>query len=134
MSLAALALKSAVHARLAGDAALTALTGPGRVLDRPPQGVPMPYVLHGPIRSTDYSTATEKSQEHQLVLEVWTDAASQRPALEIAARIAALLDDAAPTLAGTRLVSLAHRSTRMRREPKNRAIVAEIILKAVTEG
>lgn len=134
MSAAALALRTAIHARLGGDAALAAMLPAGQLLDRAPQGVATPYLLYGSTRSEDYSTATETSEEHFLVLEVWADGSGQKTALSIAARVATLLDDAALTLAGTRLVGLSHLFTRTRRDARLRAVVAELQFRAVTEG
>lgn len=134
MSLAALALKGAIHARLAADAGLAALVPAGRILDRAPQGLALPFVLHGTVRSDDYSSATEAGEEHVFSIEVWADAAGQAEALTAAARIAALLDDAALPLAKGRLVSLDHRFTRTRRDLRSRAVVAELQFRAVTEG
>lgn len=126
-------LRQALHARLAADAALSALLTPGGLLDRPPSGI-MPFILYGPWRSDDYSTATETGEEHWLSLEIWTDPASQRNALDIAARLRWLLDDEPLPLAPLRLVSLLYRSTRTRREPRARALVCEVSFRAVTEG
>nr|WP_316653299.1 DUF3168 domain-containing protein [uncultured Gellertiella sp.] len=134
MSDAATALRQAIHARLSSDAALTGLLGANRLLDRPPQGVAMPFLLYGPVSTSDYSTGTEPGEEHLLSLDIWTDPSGQKPALAIAARLKALLDDASLPLAGTALVSLDWRSTRTRRDPRARASVMEVTFRAVTEG
>ncbi len=134
MNAAALALKAAIHARLATDAALLALIPATRLLDRAPQGTPMPFLLHGPVRSEDLSTGAERLAEHLLTLEVWADAAGQKQALTVAERIEALLDDQPLALTGVTLVSLTLRSTRLRREARARAVVAEMVFRAVTEG
>ena len=134
MSLIALALKSAIHARLSGDAALTALVPADRILDRAPQGLAFPFLLHGPVQSDDYSDASAAGEEHRFTIEVWADAARQAQALKIAARIVTLVDNAALTLSTGKLVGLDHRSTRTRRDGRSRALVAELQFRAVTEG
>ena len=124
------ALQAAIHARLAGDAALSAMIGPGSVFDRRVTGRPMPYLVLSGIATTDYGPDAE---EHLVTIEAWSEAEGRREAQEIAARVKALLDDAALPLTGFALVNLRHRSTRARREPKSKAQVAEMVFRAVTE-
>lgn len=126
-------LRQQIHARLSADAALAALLTPGGLFDRPP-GSAMPFLLYGPWRSDDYSTGTERGEEHWLTFEIWTDAGGQRTGLDIAARLRWLLHDEALPIAPFRLVSLLYRTTRTRREPRARALVSEIAFRAVTEG
>lgn len=124
------ALQAAIHARLAGDSALTAMIGAKSVFDRRMAGKPMPYVVLAEIATSDFAPGLE---EHVVKIEAWSDAEGRKVVQEIAARVAALLDGATLTLAGFSLVNLAHRSTRSRREPKTKAQVAEMLFRAVTE-
>lgn len=125
-------LLSAIFVRLAGDVALVALT-PGGVVDRLlPRGL-LPSIVIGDLESRDYSTATEKAEEHFLLLQIWGDANGRKRAEEIAERVKILLDDAALPLAGVSLVNLQFLSTRSRREPKTRNFLAEMRFRAVTE-
>lgn len=133
MSLAALGLRQAIHALLSADAALLAMTGAGKLLDRPAQGTALPFILHGLARTEDYSTATEAGEEHFLSLDIWTDTGGQKRGLEIAARIHALVDNASLNPPGVVLVSLSYLGTRCRREARSRAIVCEVQFRAVTE-
>jgi hypothetical protein len=73
------------------------------------------------------------AEEHLLTIEAWSDAEGRKEVQAIAARAKDLLHDAALSLAGATLVNLQHRSTRVRREPKSKAFVAEISLRSVTE-
>lgn len=132
MSAANELLKS-IHARLAGDAALAALIGPDGVRDRLASGRRLPCVVIGATTSNDYSTASEAGEEHFLTLEAWSDGGGRREVQEIAAMARTLLDDAALVLDGHALVSLQHRSTRTRREPKTKLFAAEMRFRAVTE-
>ena len=82
------------------------------------------------IVSSDFGAGLE---EHQVTIEAWSYAEGRKQAQEIAARVKALLEDAALTLAGYALVNIRHRSTRARREPKTKAQVAQMVWRAVTE-
>jgi hypothetical protein len=124
------ALQAAIHARLSGDATLTAMIGEGSIFDRRMTGKPMPYVVLSEIVTTDFGPGVE---EHAVKVEAWSDAEGRKQAQDIAARVKVLLDGAALTLAGFALVNNAHRSTRARREPKTKAQVAEMLFRAVTE-
>ncbi|MBN9029002.1 MAG: hypothetical protein BGO05_21235 [Rhizobiales bacterium 63-7] len=127
------ALLRAIHARLSGDAVLTAMIGVDAIHDRLLDRPRLPCIVVADLRSEDFSTATESSEEHFLTLEAWSDDQGQRAAQEIAARLRVLLHDADLTLAGATLVNLQHRATRARREPKMRRHVAEMRFRAVTE-
>lgn len=124
------ALQAAIHARLSGDGALTAVIGTGAVFDRRMTGKPMPYIVLSAITTTDFGPGAE---EHLVTIEVWSGAEGRKQAQDIAAIVKALLDGAALSLSGFVLVNLLHRSTRARREGKSRAQVAEMVFRAVTE-
>jgi hypothetical protein len=130
MSDAANALQQAMYATLAGDAALAALIGANGIFDHRATGRPMPYLVIADLMTTDVGPDME---EHILTIEAWSDAPGRRQVQAIARRVQSLLDDATLTLAGATLVSLQHRSTRIRREAKTKAFVAEMTLRAVTE-
>lgn len=125
-------LLQAIFARLTGDAVLIGLI-PGGVVDRLLPRVLLPCVVIDDLESRDYSTATEKAEEHFLSLQIWSDANGRKGAREIAARVTSLLDDAALPLAGVSLVNLSLLSSRSRREAKTRNFVVEMRFRAVTE-
>lgn len=125
-------LLQAIFARLTGDAVLIALI-PGGVIDRLLPRALLPCVVIDDLESRDYSTATEKAEEHFLWLQIWSDANGRKGAGEIAARVTSLLDDAALPLAGVSLVNLSLLSSRSRREAKTRNFVVEMRFRAVTE-
>ncbi|MCZ7449971.1 DUF3168 domain-containing protein [Agrobacterium rhizogenes] len=129
---AANAFLQAIFARLAGDAALMTLT-PGGIVDRLLSRAVLPCIVIGDLESRDYSTATEKGEEHFLALQIWSDANGRKDAGEIAARVKNLLDDAALSIAGVSLVNLLLLSSRSRREAKTRNFVTEMRFRAVTE-
>ena len=124
------ALQAAIHARLAGDATLTAMIGAGSVFDRRVGGKAMPYVVLSEITTADFAPGTE---EHEVKIEAWSDVEGRKQSQEIAAQVKALLDGESLSLTGFALVNILHRNTRARREMKTRAQVAEMVFRAVTE-
>lgn len=128
-----LALRQAIHARLVGDAALTALLGGPRVHDEPPRAAAGLYVVFGEGRARDWSTGSDRGHEHEVALIVWSKAGGAKPALEAADRIVALLDDAALTLGGHRLVNLRVTASETRRDEKAGVARVTLRLRAVTE-
>lgn len=126
------ALLQAIFSRLTGDAALMALM-PGGVVDRLLSRAVLPCIVIGDLESRDYSTATEKAEEHFLSLHIWSDANGRKGGGEIAARVKNLLNDAALSIAGASLVNLQLLSSRSRREAKTRNFVEEMRFRAVTE-
>ncbi|OAE38325.1 DUF3168 domain-containing protein [Agrobacterium tumefaciens] len=125
-------LLRAIVKKLAGDVALTTLI-PGGIVDRLLPRGNLPCIVFDELDTRDYSTATEKAEEHFLTLHIWGDANGRRASGEIAARLKTLLDDAALPLVGFSLVNLRLLSSRSRREPKSRNFVLEMRFRAVTE-
>ena len=134
MSDAILALRSAVQARLAADAALTALIGADRIFDEAPRAQHGLYVVHGEVEARDWSTGTEAGCEQEFALVVWAgQSGSSRQALEAAGLIVAALDgcDLAPD--GHVLVNLRWLSSRLAREPRNGLPSVTLRFRAATE-
>lgn len=103
---AALALQSAVFARLVADPGVAALVG-GHVYDQVPPG-PLPPLLValGPERARDRSDVTGRGSEHDLALTVVTHAAGFATAKQAAAAVCEALRDADLPLARGTLVFL----------------------------
>lgn len=102
----AAALQAAVYQRLAGDAALSALTG-GAVYDALPPGIlPALYVALGPERARDRSDVSGRGAEHEFGVVIVTEAAGFASAKAAAAAVSDALVDAPLALARGRLVSL----------------------------
>jgi hypothetical protein len=116
---AILALRRAVQARLIGDAALIGLIGGPRIHEEPPRASDGAHVVHGDVEVRDWSTGGSKGLSLSFDLTVWParpgDAAG---ALAIAARINALLHEAALGLPGHALVSLRFVTAALRRDAK----------------
>ena len=126
-------LQAAIFERLTGDATLTGFIGADGVTDRILPRPKLPLVVLRSIDSSDYGTASEGGEMHIVSIEVWSEAAGNREAQAIAARVCALLDDAPFALDGAHLVSILHRTTSQRRDSKSRFHRAELRFRAVTE-
>lgn len=134
MSGAILSLRAAVQARLAADAALTALIGADRIFDEAPRALKGLYVVHGDVEARDWSTGTEAGCEQEFALVVWAgQSGSSRQALEAARLIVAALDEAALQPAGQVLVDLRWLSTRLARDPRSGLPNLTLRFRAVTE-
>lgn len=127
-----LALQKAIHARLAGDAALAALVA-ARIYDNPPDDAGFPYLTLGENEMRDWSTGEGAGAEHLLSLHAFSRRGGRREAKEILAAVGAVLHDAALTLDGHALVNLRLRDSETRREPDGRTWRGTIRFRAVTE-
>ncbi|MFG1213257.1 DUF3168 domain-containing protein [Xanthobacter flavus] len=129
----ALALRAAIHAALVADAALVALLGAPRIHDVPPGDADFPFVTLGEAVVADWSTATEAGTEQALTLHVFSRSGGRAEAFAIAARLQAVLHDAALALEGHRLANLRATTAEVRRESDGRTFHALVRFRAVTE-
>ena len=129
----AVELQKAVFAALAGDPALAALLGGPRIFDGAPRNEPPPYLHFGDVAVRDWSTGTEGGLEVLFSVVAWSRAAGRAESLALADRVRALLDGAALSGAGFRLVNLRHVRTETGRSdrPEGRRAVARF--RAVVE-
>jgi Protein of unknown function (DUF3168) len=104
--IASAALQAAIHARLIGDTTVTTLLGGPKVHDRTPPEEVFPYVTFGAAASQDWSTGTERGDNHLIMINVWSRQQGKKQALEIAGAIIAALEPAALAPAGHRVVLL----------------------------
>jgi hypothetical protein len=133
MPTAAVALRAAIHIALAADAPLTNLLGGAKVYDEVPRAAAFPYVTLGDAKVSDWSTASESGEEHQLTLHAWSRQGGHREAHMIAGALLQALDDAPLTLAEHRLVNLRFATADIRREADGRTYRAVVRFRAVTE-
>jgi hypothetical protein len=134
MSSAILALRAAIQARLAADAPLTGLIGPGRVHDEAPRAAKGVYVVHGDVDARDWSTGSDSGCEQEVTLVVWAgESGSSRLALEAAAAIVESLDHAPLALSGHSLVNLTWQSTELARDARTGLAFVTARFRAVTE-
>jgi Protein of unknown function (DUF3168) len=103
---AALALQKAMRDALLADAGLKALLGGAHIYDEVPRGEPQLFANFASIETRDWSTQTDKAHEHFVTIEVATNERGRALAQSICSSIEALLDNAALTLVGHRLINL----------------------------
>jgi hypothetical protein len=126
-------LQQSIFAALSADAGLTALLGPGRILDDVPQGTPLPYVVLGPVIAQDWSTGSEEGTEHLVAVHVWSGARGKKQAHELLAAVRLALHDRPLSVAGHRLINLRHERSEIRRHADGETIRATARFRAVTE-
>ncbi len=132
--LSCLALRSALRALLAQDATLAAMGGAGLIHDDAPRNAALPHLAFGETRWRDWSSATDRGGEEFLTLDIWSDYQGSREALELAERIAQVIESATHIAAvGLRIVSLRVEALDLRRENGGRLMRASLRLRAVTE-
>ncbi|MGV6871733.1 DUF3168 domain-containing protein [Pseudochelatococcus sp. B33] len=128
-----LALREAVVARLTGDATLNEMLGGARIHDEPPRGIAGVYAVLSDTRLRDWSTGSDRGHEQDFSVTVWASAGGARSALKAAARIEALLHEAALALDGHRLVNLRVTGSDTRRDARANRSRIVLRLRAVTE-
>jgi hypothetical protein len=133
MPTAAAALRAAIHTALAADTPLTTLLGGARVYDELPVNPAFPYVTLGETRIADFSTGSERGEEHQLTLHAWSRQGGHKEAHLIAGALLAALDDAPLPLDDHRLVNFRFALADVRREADGRTYHALVRFRAVTE-
>jgi len=133
MPTAAVALRAAIYDALVADTSLTTLLGGAKVYDEVPRAAAFPYVTLGEAQITDWSTATDAGEEHQLTLNAWSRQGGHREAHEIAGALLQALDGAALTLTDHRLINLRFGTADIRREADGRTYRALVRFRAVTE-
>ena len=130
-----LSLRAAILARAGADAELVALMGGAlRLYDEPPRAAEAVYAVFGEVTAQDWSTDLDRGHEQDLALVVWARAGSARTGLAAAERFAALLDGAALTLAGHRLVNLRVTAIAAARDERAGLARVTVRLRAVTEA
>ena len=129
-----LALRAAILARAQSDAELLALMGGAlRLYDEPPRVAEPVYAVFGDVTAADWSTDLDRGHEQDLALVVWSREGSARSGLEVAERLATLLDGADLPLAGHRLVNLSLTAVAAARDERTRLARVTVRLRAVTE-
>jgi hypothetical protein len=128
------ALLAAIHAALVADPGLAALLAGGRIHDSVPRAAPHPFVAFGQVASEPLDSDDPVLTEHRIEILVFSRAAGQREASDIANRLRALLDHAPLSPQGHRLVSLRHRETQVAPGAGRRSYRARLTFRALTEA
>ena len=130
-----LAMRAAILARLAADAALARLMGGSlRLHDEPPRGSLPVYAMFGDAEIRDASVDGAERHAHTLALVVFAKPGSSRTALDAAARMASLLTCPYLALAGHALVTCRVLTLAATRDPLSGEARATLTLQAVTEA
>jgi len=129
-----LALRRAVLAVAENDAELLALMGGTlRLHDEPPRAAAPVYAVFGDVTAQDWSTDFDRGHEQDATVVVWAERGSARTALAVAERFASILDDAALSLDGHRLVNLRVTELSAERDKDTQLTRVSLRLRAVTE-
>lgn len=128
-----IALKQALRAALAADAALLAQLGGPKIYDDVPRAATAPYVAFGDVTVRDNGTATDRGHITELQIILWSRQGGSREALALADLVHARLDDGTLPLAGHRMVQCRVTSTEARRTPDKDLTRATLRLRIVTE-
>ena len=126
------ALRKAIRAYLLTDAGFAAALGQ-RLYDEAPRGAEPPYALFGEAQLRDWSADLSPGAEQLFTIGVTSTMRGLSEALELAQRIADLLDEAALTLQEHRLVDLRFLSMETRRDQNGRFARVNLRFRATTE-
>jgi hypothetical protein len=130
---AALALQQAMRAALLADTALMTLLGGAHVFDEVPRGEQALHVVFTTIETRDWSVMDQKAHEHFVTIEVSTNERARVKAQAICNRIETVLDNAALTLTGHRLVNLRNVFWNVSRLKPDKNFGAVLRFRAATE-
>lgn len=130
---AAVALRAAIHQRLAADATLAGVLGGPKIYDELPADKVAPYIILAAIDSRDAGASEHEAEEHDLVLNVWSRQRGAAEALWTAGRVTHLLRQNGLTVDGYRLANLAWLATEARRTEDGQHRIANIRFRALTE-
>jgi hypothetical protein len=129
-----LALRGAILAHVQADTMLAALMGGAvRLHDEPPRAAEPVYAVFGDAAARDWSTGSDAGHAHEAAIVVWAREGGARAALDAAARLEALLHEAALTLDGHRLVSLRVTALETTRDDKTNLARVTLRITALTE-
>ena len=127
-----IALRKAIRAYLLTDAGFAAALGQ-KLYDEAPRGAEPPYALFGEAQLRDWSADLSPGAEQFFTIGVTSTMRGLSEALELAQRIADLLDEAALNLQDHRLVDLRFLSMETRRDQNGRFARVNLRFRATTE-
>lgn len=133
MNSAALALRTAIVARITGDTDITAALGGARIYDDVPSRSEFPYLVFAQSTANDWSTGTDTGCEHTITLHAWSRARGRMETDVIIAAVADALHDQPLVLDGHRLINLRHEFSDTRRDGDGETFHGIVRFRAVTE-
>ena len=126
-------LQKSIAQALKSDVALSALLGGSRVYDFVPQRAAYPFVSLGNMVSRDWSTGSERGDEHVLSLHVWSKAKGKKQCLEILSAVRRVLHDVELVVEDHQLVNLRYQFSDARLDPDGETFHGIMRFRAVTE-
>ncbi len=109
---ALLECQKAIYSRLTGDSTLNAIIS--GVYDRVPDNTAYPYVTIGNAQWRDWSTQSRQGSEIHLDVHAYSRKGGRKEALDIMARVYALLHDGSLSVTGHHLVMMRCESAQVR--------------------
>ncbi|PPD06983.1 MAG: hypothetical protein CTY36_04980 [Methylocystis sp.] len=126
------ALRKAIRAYLLADAGFAAAFGQ-KLYDEAPHGTEPPYALFAEAQLRDWSADLSSGAEQFFTIGVTSTMRGLSEALELAQRIAGLLNEAALVLQDHRLIDLRFLSMETRRDQNGRVARVNLRFRATTE-
>lgn len=127
-----IALRKAIRAYLLADAGFAATLGQ-KLYDEAPSGAEPPYALFAEAQLRDWSGDLSPGAEQLFTIGVTSTMRGLSESLELAQRIAALLNEAPLSLEGHRLIDLRFLSMETRRDQNGRFARVNLRFRATTE-
>lgn len=122
-----------MRAALLGSAPLKLLLGGAHVYEELPRGAVPSFILFEASETRDWSTADHKAHEHFVTLSIHTNNRSRKLAQGLLDEIEAVLDGAALSVPGYRLVNLRLIFWSVTRERNGQNFGASLRFRAATE-
>lgn len=126
-------LEDAIFDKLAADITLVNMLGGKRIYGSPPRNSALPYVTVATTFSRDWSTGTERGEEHRILVTVWTAIKKRDQQQALLARLDTLLNDAALTLTDHHLINLRVERQELRSNRRHHLLQGVLQLRATTE-
>jgi hypothetical protein len=126
------ALRKAIRAYLLADAGFAAALGE-KLYDEAPRGIEPPYALFADAQLRDWSGDLSSGAEQFFTIGVASTMRGLSEALELAQRIAGLLNEAPLVLQEHRLIDLRFQSMETRRDQNGRIARVNLRFRATTE-
>ncbi len=124
--------KSVVQA-LKSDVGLSVLLGGSYVYDFVPQRAAYPFVSLGNVVARDWSTSSERGDEHALTLHIWSKARGKKQCHLIVSTVRRVLHDVELVVEDHSLVNLRHEFSDVRLDPDGETFHGIVRFRAVTE-
>lgn len=130
----AIALQKAIYEALIADAGLLAELGGAFVFDSVPINQDLPFVQFGKISSTDWSTNSDRGEEHEIAILIWSCHKGRKQLLDLAQ----ICEDAITSLFGIHeghhIIDMQLTETVSQHDVKSGNFKATLTFRCVTES